>query len=197
MVRRVPFFLALLVGGSIPASAQSPPQRPVAFGTMAISIGVVIDAARSADLRSWHTDPGFEVRALFPFYAGSAELGMAQSAFDPRSESVPGFRARYLFIGWGAALRPIPRLAWRSGARLGIYDLQFDDDELPEYARSENEVGTELVTELDLGLGRGWSVAAGAGGRVVFTAPRIRQLSVSAALRRTFVSPEWLRDFLD
>lgn len=189
--------LALAVCVSAPLAAQSPPPGHGAFGTVTLSLGMSLDAARSADLKHWHSDAGFEVRALFPFYAGSVELGVAQSSFDPRSDVVPGFRGRYFFVGWGVAMRPVSRLAWRTGARLGVYDFQFDDDAIPEYARSENEAGSELVTELDLGLGRGWSVAAGAGGRIVFTSPRMRQLSISGAIRRSFISPEWLRDFLD
>lgn len=196
MLRRVGF-LALAVGVSAPVAAQSPPPGQGAFSTVSLSLGVSLDAARSADLGHWHSDPGFEARALFPFHAGSVELGVVQSSFDPRSDDVPGFRGRFFFVGWGESIRPVSRLAWRTGARLGVYDFQFDDDAIPEYARSENEAGTELVTELDLGLGRGWSIAAGVGGRIVFTTPRMRQLSVSAAIRRTFVSPEWLRDFLD
>lgn len=177
--------------------AQSPLPGAVPFGTIALSAGATANVQRSANLDAWDASPGVELRALFPFYAGSVELGVAQSSFDPRSDVVPGFRGRYFFVGWGVAMRPVSRLAWRTGARLGVYDFQFDDDAIPEYARSENEAGSELVTELDLGLGRGWSVAAGAGGRIVFTSPRMRQLSISGAIRRSFISPEWLRDFLD
>jgi hypothetical protein len=196
MLRRIAL-LVLAVAASSPAGAQSPPPRRAAFSTVAVSLGVTHDAARSVELRNWDADPGVELRLLFPFHAGSAELGVVQSSFEPRSDAVPGFRGRYFFVGWGGSVRLASRLAWRTGARVGVYDFQFDDDAIPDYARSENEVGSELVTELDFGLGRGWSVAAGAGGRVVFTTPRMRQLSISAAVRRTFVSPEWLRDFLD
>lgn len=185
----------VLLATAMPALAQSP--SPDAFGTVAISIGAAFEGDRSRNLSRWSASPGIEARALFPFYAGSVEIGAVQSSFESAGPAVPGFRARYIFIGWGAGVRPMARLTWRSGARLGVYDLQFDDESLPGYARSENEVASELVSDVDVRLGRGWSVVSGAGGRVVFTAPRMRQLTLFAAVRRTFVSPEWLRDFLD
>ncbi|HEU4828208.1 MAG TPA: hypothetical protein VFT04_03330 [Gemmatimonadales bacterium] len=197
MLRTSTLTLLFLAATALPADAQSPSPSSVPFGTAALSLGVALDAGRSANLAGWEPSPGIEIRALFPFYTGTVEIGIAQSSLDSRVADVPGFRARYTFIGWGAALRPVRRLRWRTGVRLGVYDLQFDDESLPEYARSENEVATELVTELDGSLGRGWSVIGGAGGRLVFTEPRIRELTLSAGLRRTFVSPEWLRDFLD
>ena len=191
-----PLLLLLsLAVAAFPAEAQSPSSVP--FGTVSLSLGAVLDARRSANLEGWESSPGIEFRALFPFYAGTVEFGVAQSSLDSRIADVPDFCARYIFIGWGAALRPVRRLGWRTGARLGVYDLQFDDASLPEYAQSENEVATELVTELDAQLGRGWSAIGSAAGRLVFTEPRIRQLTLSAGLRRTFASPEWLRDFLD
>lgn len=197
MPRPARLLFAFLLGASLPAEAQvpSPAQRP--FGTVGLSLGLVSDVRRSSNLESWDAGAGIEARALFPFYSGSVEIGATQASFDSRTGQVPGFRARYVFIGWGLAARPVRRLTWRTGIRLGIYDLQFDDESIPDYARSENEVASELVTELDAGLGAGWSVVGGAGGRVVLTEPRIRQLSLSAAIRRTFISPEWLRDFLD
>lgn len=197
MPRPAHFLSAFLIGASVPASAQAPPPEQTPFGTMALSLGAVADVRRSANLGGWDSGAGFEVRALFPFHAGSVEVGAAQSSYDSRFDGVPGFRARYVFMGWGLAARPVHRLTWHTGARLGVFDFQFDDESIPDYARSENEVASELVAGLDLGLGNGWSVAAGAGGRVVFTQPRMRQLTLTAALRRTFVSPAWLREFLD
>ena len=189
--------LLLLALAALPAAAQARRSPSVPFGTISLSLAGAVIAERSANLDPWDASPGPEVRALFPFYAGSVELGASQSSFDSRSDAVPGFRARFVFIGWGVDARPLSRLTWRTGARLGVYDLQFDDESLPDYARSENEVATELVSELGFDLGRRWSVLGGAGGRVVLTRPRMRQLTLTIGLRRTFDSPEWLRDFLD
>lgn len=197
MPRPTHFLFGLLVAASVPASAQAPSPEQTPFGTVAVSVGPVVDVRRSADLARWEPGAGIEARALFPFYSGSVEVGAVQTSYDSRSAGVPGFRGRYVFVGWGLSTQPVRRLTWRTGVRIGVYDFQFDDESIPDYARSENEVGTELVTELDVKLGRGWSLAAGTGGRVIFTEPRIRQLSVSAAVRRTFAAPEWLRDFLD
>ncbi|HEX6089565.1 MAG TPA: hypothetical protein VFZ13_05320 [Gemmatimonadales bacterium] len=187
--------LLLLVVMAIPAVAHSQSSTP--FGTVALSLGSALEIDRSSNLVSWDGAPGIEARVLLPFYLGSVELGATQSSYRSIVAGVPGFRARYVFIGWNAGARPARRLVARAGTRIGVYDLQFDDESLPDYSRSENEVAAELMTEIDLGLGRRWSAVAGAGGRIVFTEPRMRQLSLSLALRRTFAAPEWLRDFLD
>ncbi len=187
--------LLLLVVMAIPAVAHSQSSTP--FGTVALSLGSALEIDRSSNLASWDGAPGIEARVLLPFYLGSVELGATQSSYRSIVAGVPGFRARYVFIGWNAGARPARRLVARAGTRIGVYDLQFDDESLPDYSRSENEVAAELMTEIDLGLGRRWSAVAGAGGRIVFTEPRMRQLSLSLALRRTFAAPEWLRDFLD
>jgi hypothetical protein len=194
-----PGTLILLVlsaaGGA--AGAQARPSASTPFGTAGLSAGIAADVQRSASLAGWSPSVGVELRVLFPFHAGSVELGASQVSYDARIAGLPSFRARHAFFGWGAGIPVLRRLAWRTGVRLGVYDLQFDDETLPDYAQSENEVATELMTELGLDLGRGWSVIGGAGGRLVFTEPRMRQLTLSGSLRRTFVSPEWLRDFLD
>jgi hypothetical protein len=191
---RVPV-LVLLALITVPAVARSQSSTP--FGTVALSIGSALEVERSANLASWDGTPGIEARVLFPFYAGSVEFGAKQSSYRSKVAGVPGFRARYVFVGWNAGVHPARRLVVRAGARLGVYDLQFDDETLPDYSRSENEVAAEVTTEADLGLGRRWSAVAGAGGRLVFTEPRMRQLTLSLALRRTFDTPEWLREFLD
>ena len=189
--------LFVLAATGTAADAQSNVTSRVPFETVSVSLGAAIDVRRSANLNGWDPSPGIDVRALFPFYAGTVELGATQSSFESTIAAVPGFRARYIFVGWGAGLRPVRPLTWRAGARLGVYDLQFDDETLPDYTRSENEFAAELVSDLDMAIGRGWSIVAGGGGRVVFTEPRMRQFTISAAVRRTFISPEWLRDFLD
>jgi hypothetical protein len=192
---RIRRLLILFTTMAVPAVARSQSSKP--FGTVALSVGGALEVARSANLAGWDGAPGIEARVLFPFYAGSVELGAAQSSYSSNVAGVPGFRARYVFIGWSAGARPARQLVVRAGTRLGVYDLQFDDASLPDYSRSENEAAAELTTEIDLGLGRRWSAVAGAGGRLVFTEPRMRQLTLSLALRRTFDTPEWLRDFLD
>ncbi|MGE5927741.1 MAG: hypothetical protein ACM357_10330 [Gemmatimonadota bacterium] len=195
--RRPISLLVALVLAPRGLEAQGAPDVIPAFGSIGVSASATAHAALSRNLDPWDAGPGLELRAVFPFYEGTVELGASQSSFDSREAGVPGFRARFLFIGWGLGARALDGLTWRTGIRLGVYDLQFDDPAIPDYARSENEVATELVGDLGFGVGRGWSLIAGAGGRVVFTAPRMRQLTVTAGLRRSFVTPEWLRDFFD
>jgi hypothetical protein len=196
MGRRLPIVVFCL-SAAAPAvlGAQEPAAAP--FGTVGISLSATAHADLSDNLGTWDAGPGVELRALLPFYAGSIELGASQSTFDSRAPAVPGFRARYIFVGWGAGVRPASRLLLRAVTRLGVYDLQFDSEDLPSYARSENEVATELGAEADVALGGGWSVIGGGAGRLVLTEPRMRQFVVSAGARRTFTSPRWLRDFLD
>src|SRR5688500_12387054 len=129
-----PGTLLLLMITASSAQAQGSPAPAKAFGTLSLSLGAAFDGRRRDNLERWHPSPGVEVRALLPFSAGSVELGVVQSTFAASAGDIPGFRARYRFIGWGAWARPVPRIGWRTGGPLGVYDLQFDDESLPDYA---------------------------------------------------------------
>jgi hypothetical protein len=188
--------IALAAAYASPAHAQSPAAR-VPFGTISPSLALAGELARNASLDPWEPSPGFELVVRTPFYAGSVALGVQQLSHESGRTGVPGFRARYVFVGWSYELAPLPRLTVAPGLRVGIYDMQFDDESLPAYARSENEMAAALSAEAAYPIRGRWSAVAGLDARLVFTEPRMRQLGVTAGLRYAFASPEWLRAFLD
>ncbi|HEU5051031.1 MAG TPA: hypothetical protein VFU00_11935 [Gemmatimonadales bacterium] len=193
-------FLAPIILAAASASladAQAPAASRVPFGTISPSLALAGELARSSSLDPWEPAPGFQLLVRAPFYAGAVELGVQQLSHDSRRAGIPGFRARYVFVGWALDATPLPRLTLAPGLRFGIYDMQFDDESLPDYAESENEMAAALTAEAAYLIGGKWSGVAGLDARLVFTEPRMRQLGFTAGLRYTLASPEWLRDFLD
>jgi hypothetical protein len=137
------------------------------------------------------------VTASTPFYAGTIELGLQQSQIDARDDGVPGFRSRLLFVGWGGELSVARRLRLGGGGRLGIYEMRFDGDTIPELRRDESELGAALRSTVGYALGKHWRLRAAASYQVVFTHEHMEQFLLSAGVGRTFPMPSWLRDFLD
>ncbi|HLS47827.1 MAG TPA: hypothetical protein VK012_04865 [Gemmatimonadales bacterium] len=193
--------LALAVPATL--ASQGRAHAPAPFSTIALSVAGVEQAGGNRELDAWDPNPGIELRALFPFYAGSAEIGFHQQTFASRLPGIPGFRGRFIFAGWGwdvramRPLRPLRPLRLRVGLRVGMYDFQFDDASLPPYSRNENEIATSLGVEAGWTLGNGWEVVAAGRGRMVMTEPRMRQVVLAAGLGRRFTTPAWLREFLD
>ena len=187
--------LALAAPGALTSQEREPGPEP--FSTIGFTIAGIAQASANRELDAWVSDPGFELRALFPFYAGPAEIGLHQQTFDARIAGVPGFRGRFIFAGWGWDVRAARSLRLRVATRLGVYDFQFDAASLPSYSQSENEIATSAGAEAAWALGGGWEVMAAARGRIVLTEPRMRQFVLAAGVGRTFTTPSWLRDFLD
>lgn len=187
----------LLLGAlaSAPGRAQQQPATP--FETIGLTLSVVDNVNRNRFHDYWSPNVGAELAAETPFYLGHIELGIEQVGFDARRPDVPGYRARYVFIGWGADVAPAAALRWRFGARLGNYGMRFDDESLPAYRRGESELGTDLATRLAWRVAPAWQLSVSGRYRVVLTEPRIRHAYLAAGVTRTFDSPRWLRDFLD
>jgi len=75
--------------------------------------------------------------------------------------------------------------------------MRFDDSSLPDYRRNENELGTEIASQVGWRPAAPWELAVSARYRTVLTEPRIRHLNLAVTATRDFRTPRWLRDFLD
>jgi hypothetical protein len=171
--------------------------RPQPFETIDVALALLTDRNDALLQRYWDPGLGVEGTVRMPFYAGAVELGLQQFHHDPRRWDVPGFRARFLFFGWGIGGPVTGRLRWDGGIRAGIYDMRFDGDTIPDFRRSENELGTALRAALDYLLGRRWRAGIAGAYQVVFTSDHLEQLLLSVSVARQFRTPPWLRRVLD
>jgi len=187
----------LVVLGLAAVAPLAGQQRPAPFETLGVTLAAVGNLNRNSFHDTW--DPGLGVAAAIelPFYAGHAELGGEQLTFDSRVPGVPGFRARYLVVGWGLETPVRRRFRWRNGLRLGSYMMRFDDESLPDDRRHESEVGLELGSRLGWSPVGRWQLSVAGQYRLILTEPTIRHVYLTAGVTRTFGTPQWLRDFLD
>jgi hypothetical protein len=108
-----------------------------------------------------------------------------------------GFRSRYFHLGFDAAVPLNGRTRLRAGPEVGIYHMWFDDENIPEFSRSESEFALGAGTGFDLFPGRRWGVSLVGRYQIVLTEHRIHRLMIGAALSHRAGFPTWLRDFLD
>ena len=189
--------ILLVIATSLVPVATAAQHRPAAFETIGISVSVLANVNRNSFHDIWQPGTGAELRLSAPFYAGTVEAGVDQLSFESEAVAVPGFRSRFIFIGWGLHVVRQAPIRWSAGARLGTYTMHFDDNTLPDYRRSENELGTELTTQVGWRFTPAWEAAISGRFRTVLTEPRIRHLNVAVTLTRDLRTPRWLRDFLN
>lgn len=174
------------------AQAQN---RIAAFGTIGVSLAVVANANRTGFHDLWRPAIGAELALAAPFYAGRVELGAERMKFAGRGD-VPDYRAWFLFAGWGPDIGLGP-LRWEPGVRVGTYAMAFTGPGVPDDRRSESELGVEAVSHLAWAPLPAWQLVLTGRYRAVFTHPEIRHAFAAIGVRRTFLTPRWLRDFLD
>ena len=191
---RVLHLLGCLLLGSQPLPAQ---QRIAPFETVGVSLSLLSNVNRNSFHDVWRSGTGAELSLSSPFYAGTVEAGLDQLSFDARFADVPGFRSRFYFLGWRLGIVRRRSIRWHAGARLGSFTMRFDADSLPDYRRSENELGTELASQVGWLPVPSWELSFSGRYRTILTEPRIRHVNLAVSLTRDFRTPRWLRDFLD
>jgi len=187
----------LLFTASVTPLRVSAQHSPAPFETIGVSLSLVGNVNRNSFHDIWRPGAGAELHLSAPFYAGTIEAGADQLSFESLLPEVPGFRSRFIFVGWRLGLLRQASIRWSAGARLGTYAMRFDADSLPDYRQSENELGSELATQLGWRPMRAWELAVSARYRTVLTQPRIRHMNLALTLTRDLRAPRWLRDFLD
>lgn len=189
-------FLLVLAAASSP-TAGSAQARPSPFETLDLSLSFLADVSHGTLHDYWSPGPAVAVAVALPFYAGRVETGLQYAHPEGLDGEVPGFRSLFLYAGWGGGRGLGTRLRVEGGARFGVLVMRFDGDSIPEFQRSESELGVAVRTSLRWTLGGAWYTEASAIYQSVLTQPRMEQVFVSGGLGRRFGTPRWLRDFLD
>ena len=169
---------------------------PARLETVDVGFGFYSDANHTLFHDYWNPGAGMEAFVAVPFPLGSLRTGVQQFHNDPLTGSI-GFRSRFYHLALDARVYAAGRLRVRAGPEVGIYHMYFDDDNLPDYARSESEFAVGGGLGLDLFPAARWGISALGRYQVVLTERRIHRLMLGAALSYRAGVPGWLRGFLD
>jgi len=175
------------------AVAQVSPAR---LETVDVGFGLYADANHSLFHDYWNPGAGVEAFLAVPFPLGRLRVGVQQVHNEAITDAV-GFRSRYFHVAYDASIHADGRLRVRAGPEVGIYHMWFDDENLPDYARSESEFALGAGAGLDLFPATHWGISAMGRYQLVLTEQRIHRLMLGAALSYRAGVPGWLRDFLD
>lgn len=192
--------LAGLIGAAAvmlaPKQGAAQPDSSRAFQSVTIGLRGVTNANRNSFHRFWNPEPGLELGAESPFYAGEIELGIQIMPFAAREPAnQPDYLSWFLYAGWGVEARVLGH-GWYNGFRLGSYGMHFDTDDVIPSQRAEQELAAGLISRWRVPIGAGWSFDASARYRLVFTRRRIEHLFVAVGLGKRWAMPGWLREFL-
>jgi hypothetical protein len=188
--------LALLAGAFSPSQRASAQATPSRVETLDFGIGVYADANHSLFHDYWDPGTGIEAFLAVPFYVGRLRLGVQQFHNDALADGV-AFRSRYFHAGFDLGVPIAGGIRLRAGPELGIYHMWFDDDDIPEFSRSESEFAIGTATALDLYPGRRWGVGLIGRYQLVLTEHRIHRVMIGATVSFRAGFPKWLRGFLD
>lgn len=191
--------LVLMLAFSLAPSALPAQTRPSAapFETIDLGLTLLGDLADGAMQGRWSPGPAVGLGMSMPFHLGSIETGLQYAHPSARRDVVPGFRSLLAYVGWGGGHDLGRGFTAGAGLRVGIMAMRFDGDTIPEFRRSESELGIATRVVLRWMPRRAWFTEVGLSYQSVLTTPRMEQVFLSAGVGRRFTSPEWLREFLD
>jgi hypothetical protein len=194
-------------GGSAPGAGASeewlaPAERsaknsPQPFESIAVGVQFLEGAALGSFDEYWDPTAGGRLEFGTPFYAGVLRAGGHLFGHDSVAPTVPGFLAVYGYLGWAYEWRLPMRFAWSSGVQAGIMYMDFDDDTVHEARRTETEIAFGVDSQVRYGFAARWSAVVTGEYRVVLTDRPIEYVFGGVGLVRTFVTPKWLREFLE
>lgn len=175
--------------------AAEPSAAQDAFSRISLSGGRAYNVNENDFHDSWAVRYAGEAAFATPFYAGEAELGAALHRYDAVGPDVPRFDAVLFYLGWGLDLSPFEVLSWQSGFDVGTYRMTFDEETFPG-VRNESEVMLGLNTRIRFNFSRAVSLYAIGRRMRIYTDPRLELTYVSAGIRVTIDSPNWLMTIL-
>jgi hypothetical protein len=174
----------------------SAPDSTVAFSNVSIEICAVFDVNRNSFHHNWDPKFGGEVIFAAPFYFGHIQTGIHMYLYEGKNEQFPDLLSSYIFLGWGIQLEMSSWLNWYNGLRVGVYVMDFDDEDINRTQQRESELGLGLSSEFTIRITQKWRARIGLGYMNIYTNPHLELTMISLGVTYTFDSPNWLQDFL-
>lgn len=172
-------------------------EKSKAFKTISISANYLQNINDNMFHDYWKPANGFELSAETEFYFGKVELGAQLFSINAKNIEQPDFLAVNMYIGWSWEQKLFSKFSIYSGFLLGNYYMNFDENNIDVNLKTESEFSLGLKAGLKYNIGKNLFINISGRYQIIYTYHRIHLSYISIGLGKTFVTPKWLREFLN
>ncbi|MBT8379956.1 MAG: hypothetical protein KJN64_12085 [Ignavibacteria bacterium] len=170
-----------------------------AFETFSIGINYQSNINQNDFHKYWLAEGGIEGYFAAPFYFGTTQFGLTYTSFSAKSDQQPDFESFLFYLQWGYKFNLLANFSLAFNTSTGLFQMNFDDFDL--------EVDPGLLSERELVMGvntvisytfyKDWNINFQLLYLHVFTHKKIELVNLSLGISKTFLSPKWLKEFLN
>ncbi len=175
--------------------AQESVQNP--FST----IGINASFNRSISIEDldefWEADYGVSVRFETPFYFSHVSLGLDYTKFTSKKNLQPDFNSFFLSMMLNRKLDLFSGTNISAGIKFGTFIMLFDDTDATEFESTESELAIGANVKFEAPILKNIRLYLSTDFTTVFTNKRMKLWDASGGIIYTFVTPKWLKDFLE
>ena len=168
------------------------------FSTISFGINAVKDFHEGSFQKDWEPQLGIEGYFNTPFYLGTFYTGITYSAFGSKVNGAPDFRMFFFFIQWEYKVQLTRGINFALGGRTGLSEMRFEENDIvsDKNLLNETEFTAGIVARIGVEIASDWQFNLSANYIDIFTYPRMYSLYLGAGISKSFVTPDWLKDFL-
>lgn len=167
------------------------------------NIYVSIQGAHNFNNNEFHKfwKPGIGLGGSFTFdhKIGKLGIGIELMEFQRRNISSKDFLGIDYHLLYSNTIHLFRFINLHIGAGAGIYEFRFDDDEdiKSEAEKTEREFAIKIISGLSFDISPEWSTGLNLVYTHIYTRRKIELLNISAGIRKSFSTPEWLKEILE
>lgn len=169
-----------------------------AFRTCCIGANWAVNTNRNIFHHYWRPGNGFEFYAKSPFYYGNAQIGFIYMPFTGTRIPNSSFDSVYLYLHWDRGWNLYRALSFSMGGRLGFYQMFFDRDDqgMDANLAYEQEFAVGFCSGVGCALPDNWRITMNFVSLKIYTCKRIRHTLFALGIDKAYLTPSWLRKFL-
>lgn len=167
-----------------------------------------VSVLQNSFTRNWESSPGFHLAARTNYHAGNLEAGLRYTDYNVKNPNYgeADFSSYFIYIGWEYPLKLFRGLTLAPGLRFGNNYMNFDNSKIypptgswGEYPfdSHESEFAYEIFSRLEYTIGNSpWHLHTGFSYNRTLTYHPLSVGLISFGISRSFVTPSWLKNFL-
>lgn len=147
----------------------------------------------------WKSNPGVLTEFRFDHHIGQLGAGLSLMKFSAKDNVTLGFYGVDYYFLYRNQIELITDFNLILGFDFGIFEFRFDDADFIQSSaeRNEREFAFKLVSGFNYNISKSWGVELGIGYSKVYTKKNIELFSLRIVLVKSFIAPDWIKDFLE